>query len=1163
MISSSNGAWTLVYSGPTKDRGKEGQHGVGILLNGELSKAWNDGGCQRWAISERVLAIRLPIPGSGCDGDDERWAFIISAYAPTSDPAHDAVREQFFVSVERTLQFAEPSDDIVVAGDWNARVGRGGPEDSEDLHWMGRERGRYGVDTTNEQGRRLLHLCAGTGLTVAASWFARSTARQRYTWTNRGNKRSACIDHILIRQSARRTCVDAGVNGHARRHLPFPTDHELTFVRLRHTGSVRKRRGRGSHSSPPKQRPFPRAALYNPQCATEYATEVDRCLQQHRQNDGDTRPTAQERLHRINAAINTASENLPRPTRKPKPWFLSAIHDLQPLMKARTEAWRRWERASQEDKTSTAAQYRIAKRELRRAIRTAKDNYIHDVLSYTRSNGKRSPWAVVQHITGEKCPRRPTPVTKVENEDGTPCNDPRERWHRHFSRVLNVMSQTKGEIWKRVLPEVDGSQFASLADPPTEEDVRDALEATKLGTAPGLDGIPPEAYVNGGDSLVKDLHALFIQVWEDGAVPPEWRDAELVPLPKKGNLKNCENWRGISLLAVLGKVFAKVIQRRLQTVAEAILPESQCGFRPDRSTGDMIFTVNRLAELARMSGRDLFLVFVDLKKAYDSVPREAMWETLRMFGVPDLLINIIASMHEGMKVKVRVGNDHTDDIEVRNGLRQGCVLAPVLFAIYAYAVLIDWRDRCEQQGIEVGYSFTTKHGGCLPHSNMPAKAIAHSLTQTINECQFADDVALVGTTQNNSANMTRVYGTTSGDWGLSASWTKTKVMRIGPSQRKARPFHVDPDDDNSPVVEAVSKFRYLGVMFSDDGTPDAAVEDRIAKANRAFYSLLVPVFRESGILMRSKRMVYEATVLSSLSYCCHLLPLSQSHHKKLDQFHMSCVRRIVGYNRIKQWKEHTSDEDLRRIFGNLETPSERLRRFRLKWLGHVSRMPPWSLPNQAMFGWMEKKDHGQGGRHGLRWRDVVHRDLETRSLNSTESKWFWLTQDREIWRDICSPPTEAPRPPSPNPTPAAIDNDPDADMLVFNINNRWLVGRRRCNEWVTWEDDNGPQRMVCSRVELQNGDVAHHYLGEGETTDLATTTARNAMWICRLHLMTVDSRYAILNLYDGHYSGWTDKRILDELGTKLKNHDDPSIMFRVDPTLEPALQRAVQDMCET
>ena len=121
-----------------------------------------------------------------------------------------------------------------------------------------------------------------------------------------------------------------------------------------------------------------------------------------------------------------------------------------------------------------------------------------------------------------------------------------------------------------------------LGMPPSEDEILAAMSSLKGGKAGGKNGVLPELLKCCGANLLEHLVKLFHQVWRDGCVPQEWKDALIVPIPKKGDLSICDNWRGISLLDVGGKLFAKTIQSRLQDVAEDVLPDSQCGFRRGR-----------------------------------------------------------------------------------------------------------------------------------------------------------------------------------------------------------------------------------------------------------------------------------------------------------------------------------------------------------------------------------------------------------------------------------------------------------------------------------------------------------------------------------------------------------------------------------------------------
>ena len=133
-----------------------------------------------------------------------------------------------------------------------------------------------------------------------------------------------------------------------------------------------------------------------------------------------------------------------------------------------------------------------------------------------------------------------------------------------------------------------------LAIPPSPEEVGRAIRAMANGKAAGASGILPELVKYGPDELHECLLALILTVWSSGGVPQEWRNAQLVPIPQRGDLSHCDNWRGISLLEVVGKMADRLIQNHLQSRAEHLLPESQCGFRPNRGCADAVFTVRQL-----------------------------------------------------------------------------------------------------------------------------------------------------------------------------------------------------------------------------------------------------------------------------------------------------------------------------------------------------------------------------------------------------------------------------------------------------------------------------------------------------------------------------------------------------------------------------------------
>jgi len=209
------------------------------------------------------------------------------------------------------------------------------------------------------------------------------------------------------------------------------------------------------------------------------------------------------------------------------------------------------------------------------------------------------------------------------------------------------------------------------------------------GKASGKDGIPAEVYKALRGEALQAFLSVLASIWEEEDMPSELRDASIVALYKnKGTRAACGNYRGISLLSIAGKILARVmLNRLLSSVSEQNLPESQCGFRPDRSTIDMVFTVRQMQEKCLEQNLNLYTVFIDLTKAFDTVNRDALWVILSKLGCPAKFTKLIQLFHVDMTGEVLSGGEPSDRFSISNGVKQGCVLAPVLFNLFFTQVL--------------------------------------------------------------------------------------------------------------------------------------------------------------------------------------------------------------------------------------------------------------------------------------------------------------------------------------------------------------------------------------------------------------------------------------------------------------------------------------------
>ena len=174
---------------------------------------------------------------------------------------------------------------------------------------------------------------------------------------------------------------------------------------------------------------------------------------------------------------------------------------------------------------------------------------------------------------------------------------------------------------------------------PTEEEITTAMKEMENTKAVGPDGLRADLLKLGlqQDRTIRlELHRLTTLIWCEGKVPQQWKYAVITVLHKKGDKMKCGNYRDISLVSHAGKVLLKVVVRRLGAYCEAkgLLPEEQYGYRPDHSTTEMMFVVRRLQEIGWKVGVSLFMCFIDLQKAYDTIDRTLLLQVLTRIGVP-------------------------------------------------------------------------------------------------------------------------------------------------------------------------------------------------------------------------------------------------------------------------------------------------------------------------------------------------------------------------------------------------------------------------------------------------------------------------------------------------------------------------------------------------
>ncbi|CAH8567887.1 unnamed protein product [Dicrocoelium dendriticum] len=223
------------------------------------------------------------------------------------------------------------------------------------------------------------------------------------------------------------------------------------------------------------------------------------------------------------------------------------------------------------------------------------------------------------------------------------------------------------------------SPWAVPLDPPSRSEAEHEIGPLKLNKAAGPDDLPPALFKFGGPALVDGLHELLVRLWEQETVPTDWSRSVIVTIFKGASRSECGSHRGISLISIASKLLASVILRRLTGTREIQIRQEQAGFRRGRGCIDHIFTLRQLLEHRHIYWRPTVVVFFDIKCAFDSVERHALWGCLLRKGVPEKYVNIIRALYARSSGRVRAYGKLSSPFNISSGVRQGFPLSPFLF----------------------------------------------------------------------------------------------------------------------------------------------------------------------------------------------------------------------------------------------------------------------------------------------------------------------------------------------------------------------------------------------------------------------------------------------------------------------------------------------------
>ena len=404
-------------------------------------------------------------------------------------------------------------------------------------------------------------------------------------------------------------------------------------------------------------------------------------------------------------------------------------------------------------------------------------------------------------------------------------------------------SQSVNEVLQNFDVSVTETQDAeNLNRPISEQEILSSLKKLKCSKSPGYDGIPSEFFKFSSAVITPFLHVLFNFIFESGYFPEDWAIGVIVPLFKKGDRNNVNNYRGISLLNIFGKIFTSILNERLTIWAENndIRADCQAGFRKNHSTVDNIFVLHAVIQkYLSVKGGKFYCLFVDFSKAFDRVDHSFLLYKLASLGISGKMFQILRSMYSNVNSCVKSNSRMSKYFECPVGVRQGCMLSPILFTFF-----IEELNNMLVNSDGMGIQLTQEY---------------YNLFALL----YADDVSIMADSIVNLQKLINVLGQFCSKWAMRVNIDKTKVMvfRRGGHLARSERWIL-----NGEYIEVVSYYKYLGLLISSRNVWGKAVATLADQANKALSSLHIASKKIGGFSFKTHFMLFDRVVLPILLY---------------------------------------------------------------------------------------------------------------------------------------------------------------------------------------------------------------------------------------------------------------------------------------------------------
>lgn len=835
-------------------------------------------------ISDRIAILNMKIPGH------KEPTSIIQIYAPTN-VAKEEIKNEFYNKLNEVMPSLYKS--IIIMGDFNGQLGKRRLNEDKVL-------GRYTSGKRNDNGQRLIHFALENNLNIMNSYYNKKINR-KWTWVSPNGMIRNEIDYIVTNRPRLFSNIEV-VN-----KFNYNTDHRLLRGHLYSRELKKSRKNiQYTHKLIPLSLP------------TNLLESLHANLKITNESSG-----IQEKYNALEKELKEI-ENKYRLTKSRKDKLGTEARKL--IMQRKNMFTDR--KKYKHDIIRLSKEIKLQLRKYREKTRTDTINHYIET-----SGGVKKAWLELRDNLQW--------IDSIKHNKNNKTNR---------IEILDVATEYYRELYSD--NEITKGLFiydnTTIEEIPCilRQEVSKAIKSQKKGKAPGEDNISNELLIGASEAITDTITTIFNEILQSGIIPHQWTTSTIILLHKKGKKEDISNYRPISLMSNVYKVFSKILLERLTKTLDYNQPKEQAGFRNDFSTIDHIHTIKQVIQKCNEYNINFYLAYVDYNKAFDSLKHVKIWEALEAQGVERKYIRLIAQIYKNMKAKIKTERDG-EYFPIKRGVRQGDPLSPKLFSAVLEHVFrcLDW----DHYGLNVN-------------------------GVKMNHLRFADDLILISDKPKSLQEMLKQLVYESDRVGLSMNATKTKVMTN---------FEKIPITVNGNTIEYVEEYTYLGQIISPTDLTNKEINNRISLAWKRFWSLK-EIMKNPQVQLKAKSKIFNSCILPVMTYGCQTWSLTNYNIRKLKTCQHSMERSILKI-KLKDKIRLGTIRNLTRI----TDVTYCIKKLKWKWAGHMirSKKDKWS---KEVTEWCPRGNRRKRGRQRRRWEDDIRKVAGI--------AWSRQAQDRNLWQ---------------------------------------------------------------------------------------------------------------------------------------------------------------------